>query len=70
MTLTTLMQRLEQTGTRLDSLENAVAAIRGRLRFWRNAALISGAVAIVLFLAWRNAHRRLAQYEKRNQIAP
>lgn len=68
MNLATLLQKLEQTGSRLDNLEGAVTSIRSKLAFWRRAALIAGGIAVVLCLAWRNAHMRLEQCEKRNQI--
>lgn len=69
MTLTELMRRMEQTGSRLSDLEGKVEIIRSRLRFWRTAALVAIPVAIALFFAWRGAHRRLEQCEKRNRNA-
>ncbi len=64
--LNSLVQKLSQTGARLDNLERAVAAAKARLRFWQIATLISGAAAAVLFIAWRNANRRLRDLEGRN----
>ena len=69
MTLESLLQRLESTGSRLSDLEIKVAVIRKRLRFWRIAAALGIGAAIVFFLAWRGAHQRLEQCQKRNGIA-
>ena len=63
MTLNDLLSSLERYGSRLDNLERAVDAIKARLRFWQNAALIAGGLAVVLFFAWRNTRRCLEQCE-------
>lgn len=69
MNIETLVSKLEQSGSRLSDLESKVALVRGKLRFWRNAALIAGGIAVVLFVAYHNARKRLEQCEQRNQIA-
>lgn len=68
MDFTTLMQKLERTGTRLDSLENAVAAIKARVAFWRKAALVASGLAVVFALAYFNLRKRYER-EKRTRIA-
>ncbi len=69
MTLQEFLQRVERTGSRLDNLESAVGAIRKRLRFWQIAAVIGIGSAVVLFLAWRGAHQRLEDCQRRNKLA-
>jgi len=63
MTLNDVLSRLERSGARLSNLEHSVGLIRSRLKFWQLTALISGGLALVLFLAWRGAHRRLERCE-------
>jgi hypothetical protein len=64
MTLDEVLDRLERSGSKLDSLERAVGAIKARLRFWQSAALIAGGLAVVLFFAWRGARQRLERCER------
>jgi len=64
MALDEMLARLSRSSARLASLEGAVDAIRKRLRFWQSAALIAGGLALVLFFAWRGAHRRLERCER------
>ena len=63
MNFSELMRALERSGQRLSNLEHSVGLIRTRLRFWQLTALISGGLALVLFLAWRGCHQRLERCE-------
>ncbi len=63
-----LMQHLAQTGSRIQNLEQAIAAAKDRLRFWQLAAGLGIGAAILLFLAWRRARQNLENCERQKRL--